>query len=151
MPIYIQFFCLATNYIVHIDQENKVLNARVAALEAQLTNLRRANERLAMTVTHHTGQVPTQEELGILQTGYDEQRTPMEGRPLSPPPDVQPQVATSQAMPQHAHQQQQEHLGAHQQHQHQHQPQLHQPHPQQPHQMYQHRNDSTASASGSEY
>lgn len=140
----------ATNYIVTIDGQNKVLNSRIAALELQVENLRRANERLAMTVTHHTGQVPTQEEMGMsLQSGYDDQQTPIEGRPLSPPPDVQPQVATPQAMPQHHHQhphQEQEHISAHQ---HQHQPQLHQPHPH--HQMYQHRNDSTASASGSEY
>ncbi|KAF8514332.1 hypothetical protein BU17DRAFT_52660 [Hysterangium stoloniferum] len=132
----------ATNYISTLDQTNKILQARVHALEAEVSRLREMNERLSITVVQHTGQLPPELELGLTtpQPQYDEANAQVEGRPLSPPPDIRP----------HPQQQQQ---------QHQQQPLQHpaQPQPDSQHEhagIYTHRNDSSANAShasGSEY
>ncbi|GJJ09966.1 hypothetical protein Clacol_004191 [Clathrus columnatus] len=132
----------ATNYIANIDQSNKILLARLAALETEVARLREINERLSMTVAHHTGQMPTELDLGLPppMPQFDENSVHMDGRPLSPPPDVPTPSASAQqhAQPQMRQQQQQ---------QQQEPPQSHMG-------MYHHSNDSSASASqasGSEY
>ncbi|KIJ46547.1 hypothetical protein M422DRAFT_250149 [Sphaerobolus stellatus SS14] len=169
----------ATNHIVQVDNQNKILTARVNSLEAQLSRLRETAHRLGLMIGSQTGHMPEIDlEYGPgpgpsgPHQGYEEQhQPPLDARPLSPPPDVQP--VTPQPMSQHAgahpmvhplphahqepgpvEQQQHQRQLAHQQQQQQ--QQLHQPHPHphmHPHaaQMYQHRNDSSASASGSEY
>lgn len=149
----------ATNYITSVDQKSKIQAARIIALEAQVTRLREANDRLAMLVAEHTGQVPADHLIDIPypQAAYEEEQQQIDGRPLSPPPDLQPQAVTPQAIPHvepdlHGQQQMpppplppQRHHHVHPHaHQHQH------PH-EHPHLLYQHRNDSGASASGSEY
>jgi hypothetical protein len=108
----------------------------VTALEAQVARLSEINERLSLTVAHHTGHMPTELELGLAplpppeghfddhDSEHDaEQR--LEQRPLSPPPDVHPPSM-----------------------------QQHQGHPQHHDALYHHHSDSSASASqasGSEY
>ncbi|KAF8493811.1 hypothetical protein JB92DRAFT_1161153 [Gautieria morchelliformis] len=131
----------ATNYIANLDQSSKILHARVTALEAQVARLSEINERLSLTVAHHTGHMPTELDLGLPplpppQGHFDEHETEpdveqrLEQRPLSPPPDVHPPSM-----------QQQQHQGHPQQH-----------HPQDA--LYHRHSDSSASASqasGSEY
>jgi len=125
----------ATNYIANLDQSSKILHARVTALEAQVARLSEINERLSLTVAHHTGQIPTEMDLGLSSppppAPHHFEDPDLEQRPLSPPPDVhppQPHGHGSQAV-QHSHNQSHETL-------------------------YHHRDDSSASASqasGSEY
>lgn len=117
----------ATNYIANLDQSSKILHARVTALEAEVARLREINERLSLTVAHHTGQIPTEMDLGLPPPPPAQhfEDPNIERRPLSPPPDVHPPAPTP--VPGH-----------------------HQPHDN----LYHHRSESSASgsqASGSEY
>jgi len=80
----------ATNYIANIDQSNKILHAQLGALEAEVTRLREMNERLSITVAHHTGQMPTEMDLGLPPPPlpFDDPSLHVDTRPLSPPPDL---------------------------------------------------------------
>lgn len=136
----------ATNYVANIDQSNKILHARMAALEAEVTRLREINERLSLMVANHTGQMPTELDLGLPPAhGFDHDSGGLHHmddgggpRPLSPPPDVHVPTtpsAQSQAQDQAV-------------------PAVPPPLPPPPLGLYHHANDSTVSASrasGSEY